>query len=933
MRWASPASRRSPSSASKSSRPSQGTERETPPTLSHSFTALQGGEVVILHRIRLENYRGIDRAEFVLPTRGVTIIEGPNEIGKSSLLLALRHIFKYQDSTTAGEIRDVVPVHKDAGPEIEVEIETGPYHFTYFKRFVRNKATELTIHRPQAESLTGRPAHDRVEQILKETLDRGLWDALQVHQGTGLDEPNLKDQKALSQALDQAAGTSPVGETEIALFERATAEYAEYFTLNTGKERAPLLHARKALEEARSTVVDLEKANEEIEKDVEESARLVAEIRRLDLKLPDLESEEKEHKTALDDLAKREAELGKLEAEAAAVQQLADQAEEVAQARQALIAEETERRGKLDKLKEELERRLGPAEEAKSSIENAQSECKRAEEAQLAATALVTSRRSAFEASRNQLDIDQLRERRKRIDEAENAAEDAKVVLATNHVTEDLLERTREAEQILGTAQARKDQGGPTVRIQATKAFSLLVNGSQHSLSAGEVSEHAASDELTLELPGFAEIQISPGTSTEELRKLHDNARQNRDDLLEEAGASSLEETAKRHQARRDAEQALAERDKRTKENLRDLDLETLDAKILRLEGLLTRFGAQRSSQPPLPEGFDQAKELLDHADEALTEATGRLAAATIRAQEVEKRSTSLLDETRELESDRKVAASHAAGTAQTLAAARAKTSDEDVVRGASESAQRAQLLSAKVSEVRSMVDELAPDTIRLQHGNALRALENGKKRHGEVKVAHATVEGRIATRQEKGLFEELESARARHLHAERELEAVTRRAATAKMLFGILDAERSQAHQAYVGPLQHKIESLAKIVFGPSVRIELEEDLSIRSRTLAGRTLEFRKLSMGTKEQLGIMTRLAVGILVAQQDGAPVILDDTMGYTDPLRLRSMGAMLAHAGEYCQIIILTCTPGRFDNVGSAKTLRFSEAVEPKQDES
>ncbi len=88
----------------------------------------------------------------------------------------------------------------------------------------------------------------------------------------------------------------------------------------------------------------------------------------------------------------------------------------------------------------------------------------------------------------------------------------------------------------------------------------------------------------------------------------------------------------------------------------------------------------------------------------------------------------------------------------------------------------------------------------------------------------------------------------------------------------------------------------------------------------------------MGTKEQLGIITRLAVGMLVAEQDGAPVILDDTMGYTDPLRLRSMGAMLAHAGERCQIIILTCTPGRFDYVGSAQTLRFSEAADQQQDE-
>ena len=333
---------------------------------------------MILRRIRLENYRGIDKCQFTLPDRGVTIIEGPNEIGKSSLLLALRQVFKFLDSTTAREILDVVPVHKDAGPEIEVEIETGPYHFTYLKRFVRKKMTELTIHSPKAENLTGRPAHEKAEQILKETLDLDLWDAMQVHQGMGLHEPNLKNQEALSQALDQAAGTSPIGETEIALFAMATAEYERYFTPNTGKARAPLVDPKKALEAATSTVADLKKANDEIEEDIEESARLLAEIRRLELRLPDLEREERKYKEALDDLVQREGDLGRLEAEADSAQLLADRGSEATRAREALIVEEAERRTTLEELTEELKRRRDPADEAKRTIENARAELKRA---------------------------------------------------------------------------------------------------------------------------------------------------------------------------------------------------------------------------------------------------------------------------------------------------------------------------------------------------------------------------------------------------------------------------------------------------------------------------------------------------------------------------------------------------------------------------
>jgi len=45
--------------------------------------------------------------------------------------------------------------------------------------------------------------------------------------------------------------------------------------------------------------------------------------------------------------------------------------------------------------------------------------------------------------------------------------------------------------------------------------------------------------------------------------------------------------------------------------------------------------------------------------------------------------------------------------------------------------------------------------------------------------------------------------------------------------------------------------------------------------------------------------------------------LDDTLGYTDPERLRLMGAVLAKAAKECQIVIFTCVPDRYGNVGEA----------------
>jgi len=55
---------------------------------------------------------------------------------------------------------------------------------------------------------------------------------------------------------------------------------------------------------------------------------------------------------------------------------------------------------------------------------------------------------------------------------------------------------------------------------------------------------------------------------------------------------------------------------------------------------------------------------------------------------------------------------------------------------------------------------------------------------------------------------------------------------------------------------------------------------------------------------------------------GAPVILDDALGWSDPARLKDMGAVINKAGDDCQIIILTCTPGRYAHVGNATVVRL-----------
>ena len=125
-------------------------------------------------RLELKNWRRLLELHLEFK-RGINLIYGPNEIGKSSLAEAIDRVFDELDSTTTQRVRDVQPVDRDAGAEIEVDVETGRYAFTCSKRFQRRAATELRVTRPAPEQQLRPLAVDQVGHVARrvaEGLDR-----------------------------------------------------------------------------------------------------------------------------------------------------------------------------------------------------------------------------------------------------------------------------------------------------------------------------------------------------------------------------------------------------------------------------------------------------------------------------------------------------------------------------------------------------------------------------------------------------------------------------------------------------------------------------------------------------------------------------------------------------------------------------------------
>ena len=96
-----------------------------------------------LRRLRIENYRGVARAELELPPLGVTLVTGPNEAGKSSLVEALDLLLDKKDSCKDASVRATWPVHSDGPTLVEAELELGAHLLRYRKSFRRSTATEL----------------------------------------------------------------------------------------------------------------------------------------------------------------------------------------------------------------------------------------------------------------------------------------------------------------------------------------------------------------------------------------------------------------------------------------------------------------------------------------------------------------------------------------------------------------------------------------------------------------------------------------------------------------------------------------------------------------------------------------------------------------------------------------------------------------------
>lgn len=867
-------------------------------------------------RLELRHFRGIVEASVPFAPSGVTLVTGPNEAGKSTLVQAIDLLFDALDDSKTKEVRNVQPRGQDVGPEVALELSIGDLRITYAKRWSVRPYTTLHVDRPDGrhEDLTGREAHKRAEELLKAHVDLALWRAVRLDQGEALSLPSFKSSTSLVHALDAAAGGTGGGDDT--LLAKAEAELGRYRTSSRQKATGELAAALSAEQAAKAKLAEAEYAYEQTQQASAEIERNEHKLGALERSIVELSARAEEARATL---AQRQAaeEAHQRAAQAATTTQAElDRAIERAKARQEL----SERLDRLEQglvhLEEEVARAKAESERSASERDTSQG-----------ALATATQRRQgldaevrALERARQRLELtrreEELAARLARVEAAEAERDQAQAELSALAIDESTLERLRRAEAAADQARVRHEAASPTVAVEARTPLVLHVDGQARSLDTEARWEQVAPEGIVIDLEDLARVAVRPGaTATAEALAAAERAL---GQALEAAGASSVKEAEERARRQREVLQRLEGARTRAEEATRpEPSTEALRQALGQVRAELAvpdqDVPTEARSWPTTPEALRTA---LEAARAEAEQARQAESSAEVTATVLREAAQAALEALSAREGERRNQAREVERTRNQLAAERAATPDEALevaVRAAKhrhdEAAEVARQAGARLAESDPFATKKAQHAVAAvdETRHAATALQ-GKLEAERHHLSRALSRGNAEKRTEAE-----RSARA----AEQLRVRLEQRAAAAALLVVTLRRHRDEAQRRYRRPLADQLRQWARTVLDEPVdAVELDENLGLQSLTRRGVTLPVETLSAGTREQLGLLLRLAAATLAAPTGGVPVILDDALGYSDAERIAGLLTVLALAARQLQVIVLSAHPERYAGLGA-----------------
>ena len=869
---------------------------------------------------------------FTEPTRlgefgdGLNLVVGPNELGKSTLLDALRAVLFERHRSGALPIKALQNDRSGAAPVVELVFEVDGAKYTLTKRFIKRPYAQLQC--PDGTLLEGDGAEAELRNLLgfteagsrganSETL--GMWGVLWVQQGQSFGRPDLPDSAlaSLSAGLESEVGVVLGGRRGRELPQVIEERLGELITTARRQPRGEYKDAVDQVGDLERRLSEQQQQQRELSDTLEQLAVAEAKLVRLDDGNQDQtdQAELTRAQEQLDEVKRRELETKAAQSELQNRQGQLKQAQraqsERAELRSEVQLDQQQLKGAHEHLRElqSHERQLSdPLEELRQTVETAEAAVEAAEQSE-------ANWRNTLDLTTRSEELSDLLRRQSDVDAAQKRLNDAQGQAAQIRVTDDSLERIRQAAKAADEADARLSVAATRVSfdIESDRLVGIEADGAPLADPPAPVE---TVQPLTIVIPERGRILIEPAVADrDQLLRAEREARRDLQAALRDADAESPAEAQDLRDQRRELEAVAFSAQQELERVAPEGGASALEERIGELRGWLAS-ALPRSAVADLPE--------RDVAEAELRAALAEIQIARdeeriARAAEVE-RSASIAEQRARVRA------------AETALKIRTETLDQhqEKLRRAVETMSDGQLThevelaQRAVAEQQLVSDKLEADTLigskpqlearikRLQNVTGERA-----KRRIDYKTEIARLHERIEINDGVGIDEvaqhtqnELERATQQRSRLEREIEVLD-------LLSTTLRSAESEAKERYLAPVLSHIRPYLRLLF-PNAEISMDEDLNIVGMSReAGYEERFDRLSMGTQEQIAVLVRLAFAEMLVEQ-GAPaaVILDDALAFSDDQRMRLMFDVLSHAAQRLQIVVFTCREQLFEGLGA-----------------
>ena len=870
-----------------------------------------------------------------------TVVVGPNESGKSTLVDAIERVLCYPYRSNADNLDGLKPRAGGGPPEVSLEFERQGQRYVIHKIFKGPQAT-ARLTEPDGRVKTGDDAEVRLRELLgfDHTTLRGPfggWSHLWARQGEAGDDPTGgaalgEAAKDLDAQLKRMTGTNVAeSKQDTATGNRIAAEHNTTYTpkhkvttaSRLGAAAADLAKARDAAAEAAARLAELEAAAEAVDHEdalIEDCKTTLADA---ELKLGDI----RKTLTEIDALEKTLA-SEQAAAAAAAQQHVTLQTADIAI--EALESEIKIRSAAVAPREREIKELL----QQKQRLESVVAECfvvterpnesrrrVAAEEGLLRAVAKVfdlEAARADLEATLKQLksleeDIAAIDERLTQLPDIDQAT------------VEELESLDRQLEVALGKLAAS------ATRVEVLWA-SVAVAVDGQPLATGET--RLLTDPAEISIGDGTTLRVNPGSgeSMLDLRETVSRIRQSLASGLDRLGLRTVAE-ARPTLEKRIAAVAARER---FKEKITEIDgdgvrerLAAVTAEIKKLEAEIDRKKPAGFERPVDAAAVITALDILE-ARRCKADEDGRAVVARFESARSELDTTKRTQEEHEAD----LATAHRA-----LLDLRVQKTALEAVHG-SDRKQRLQALAAdqaaKENAARATAQRLQnldPGNVRIEQERYENTLKVNTDAINDATVRRARAEANLQRGGTTDPHGAKAAADARHETAQRRHAEIEQRAHAVRHLRNLFEKRRQEMADLLAAPLCAKVREYLDSLFGPGNQVSITKanenftDLTVARPSAGGIEFHFDVLSGGTREQVAATWRLAMAEVLAAGGGdvapadacLPMVFDDAFVNSDPQRIEAVLRVLYLASRRgLQIIVLSCNPKEYANFANKR---------------